>query len=1000
MIAKRSITDHLKFSFLKEIEQNNDVRMKKQVLRYIICFAFFCLAASLPAYSQFYRMQNYNVKDGLPSSDEYGVMQDSKGYIWTISDLGVSRFDGYTFRNFSTENGLPDNTIFALTEDKKHRIWFCSLTGKLSYYSNDSMHVLPCNNELAKRVKHKIANSIYVDRGDTIWMGTNEDFLLKISPGWKAENVEAINFPKGKYMFLAGNEGVVFGGSSPVNASLAVYTGRDKKIIHLDPGVSNPEKLGLRVFAMRTSSGAYLVSVGKVLLRFTSAGITDRVEENDVVICAAEDKDGSIITATMSGLAIRSGADLHIIKRISQLTNKVVTGLCIDHEKSLWATTEGHGLYYLPYRNFCYYTPGDGLSESKISCIGHFRDMMITGHLDGTVTLFNGDTLGTVPGKHRRSPVANILNDRGKTFVIGTKNIYAIDKAGLTELPGPARVNVKKAIVSRDGDIWAAEYKKIYKYGPGFGSVKQEIDLPTRVENLFEDDKGILWLSTIDGVYTYDGRKLDSLAARNSLFAYRAVDISEGNGNKMWIATRGGGIVVKAGNTLKHLTEKDGLAGNMCRCLYLDSNAVWVGTNKGLSKITATEKGEFLFENYYARNGLLTNEINSIAMHHGKLWLAHNNGITIFDPRKVKDNTSPPPVYITDVQVNDRSFNVSASPSLAYDQNYITINYIGLSYKDAGNTGYKYKMNGVDSAWIYTRYTSAKYLTLPPGSYSFSVYAKNNDGYWSDMPSTISFTIRSPWWQTWTFRVPALLVILALIGLTFRIRLARIRKQDREKAQLQYQLLQTELKALRAQMNPHFIFNAINSVQYFITSNDPESSQKYLSKFARLIRYVVDNSRPASIVLKTELQALNLYLELEALRFDEQFEYIINVDPSIDVNYIHVPSMIIQPYVENAIWHGLMPLNKKGTIAISLEMQNDVLKCTVRDNGIGRKRSQRLKIENGGPVHRSIGMSNTRERLDIISKVNNINMKVEIIDLLDEKGEAAGTCVELTIPLY
>jgi ligand-binding sensor domain-containing protein len=977
--------------------------MKTALPRYFLSLAL--LLAALTGHAQYYRLQNYNIKDGLPTSEEYGVMQDSRGYIWTIGDLGVSRFDGYTFKNFSTENGLPDNTIFALSEDKKGRIWFCSLSGKLSYYKDGGINVLPCNAELTKQVQYGITNSIYVDEGDTIWLGMDRNYLVKIKPGWTAEDVQRIEMAAGKYIFIAGKEGIIFGGNSPLDLPVHVYNNRGKKIQSLDPGVANLEKLSVRFFAMRTSSGAYLASVGKVLFRFTSAGITDRAEENGVVISMLEDKDGSIITASMNGLSIRSEADLHVIKRISQLNSKVITGLCIDHENSLWITSEGHGLYCLPHRNFSYYTPGDGLSESKISCMDHYKDMMLTGHLDGTVSLFNNDSISTVPGNNndstaQHSVVTSIFNHDSKTYIIRSKNIYVLEKGGLKEIPGPRHINRKKAIVSRNGDIWCIVFKNICKYGPEFGSIKQEITLPTRAENIFEDSEGVLWLSTIDGVYTYDGKTLANLAARDSLLAYRTVDICEGPDHSIWIATRGGGIIVRTGNTFTHLTEKDGLAGNMCRCLFLDSNTVWVGTNRGLSRITVTPGGKFLFDNYYSRNGLLSNEIGSIASHEGKLWLAHNNGITIFDPRNTRSNTSPPPVYITDLLVNDHTFDINAHPGLHYDQNHITINYTGLSYKDAGNIEYKYKMSGVDSAWINTRYTSVEYHTLPPGSYRFEVLAKNNDGYWSSSPSVISFTIYPPWWQTWIFRVGAALVLLTLTILIFKIRLERIRKQDREKAQLQYLLSETELKALRAQMNPHFIFNAINSVQYFITSHDAASSQKYLAKFARLIRYVVENSRPASILLKTEIEALGLYLELESLRFEEQFAYTINIQKNVDVNYTHVPTMIIQPYVENAIWHGLMPKKGKGTLSIDLEMQDEVLKCTIMDNGIGRKKSQEMKLKNGSTLHKSVGMSNIRERLDIINRVNNINMDVKILDLTDDKGEPAGTCVELTIPIY
>jgi LytS/YehU family sensor histidine kinase len=200
-------------------------------------------------------------------------------------------------------------------------------------------------------------------------------------------------------------------------------------------------------------------------------------------------------------------------------------------------------------------------------------------------------------------------------------------------------------------------------------------------------------------------------------------------------------------------------------------------------------------------------------------------------------------------------------------------------------------------------------------------------------------------------------------------------------------------------MNPHFIFNSINSVQYFMTENDAKSSQKYLAKFARLIRYVVDNSKPTVVPLKIELEALQLYLELESLRFEDRFEYAIHVDSLIDLDQYQIPSMLIQPYVENSIWHGLMHKEGKGRIDVNLVLVDHVIKCTVVDNGIGRKKSQEIKNKNRNGTKRSLGLTITENRLDIINQITNLNLSVAISDITDKNGNIAGTKVELTIPI-
>ncbi|HTF03676.1 MAG TPA: histidine kinase, partial [Bacteroidia bacterium] len=505
----------------------------------------------------------------------------------------------------------------------------------------------------------------------------------------------------------------------------------------------------------------------------------------------------------------------------------------------------------------------------------------------------------------------------------------------------------------------------------------------------------------INGVWTYDDAGLVYLGKDNPLLASRIVDVTEAEDGSIWMVSRGNGVIVKTGNTYEHILGENGLVANMCRCVFMDSgNVVWVGTNNGLSRIAFTRDHGFNYTiaSYSAQNGLLTNEVNAILRVGRKLWTVHTNGISVFDPADLNGNTNTPPVYITSTLVNGDTLR-AGSNQFAYDQNYFNISFIGLSFQDPGRITYRYKMEGVDSDWITTPYTSVKYQTLPPGEYRFLVQASSNDGYWSPSPAVLSFVILPAWWQTWIFKSCAILFILVVLFVLFKWRVSHIRSRDHRKSILQNRIATFELNALRAQMNPHFVFNSINSVQYFITNNDPDSSQKYLSKFAKLIRYVVDNSKLASIPVKTEIEALTLYLELEALRFGERLEYAIHVHPELDQEYMQIPSMLIQPYVENAIWHGLMHKKGNGRIDVTLEIQSGVIHCIIEDNGIGRQKSLELKKQNQPDVHKSVGMSNTRDRLEIINQVNSSNMNVTITDLYDAHGEAGGTKVEIHIPV-
>lgn len=964
------------------------------------------IITSYPLRAQFDRLQNYNVKDGLSSSEMYGVMQDAQGYIWSIGDMGVSRFDGYNFQNFSSENGMPDNSVFGIYQDVKNRIWFRPLSGKLSYYENDKIYTLECNDTLEKIFKKIFVTSIYIDKADTIWLGSTSNFLVKIIPGWKKSSVRKIEIPDGKYFINFNKKGLVFGGNYPKRTLITEYNSVLQKINSIDPNFISNGLVNSRFFLIQLSNGHYLASLDNRMLVFQGEKIIHQRNEKSMIIYMQETKNKTIISGTFDGVFVYQNEGLAIKKTIPQLSNKIVTGLCIDKEDGLWMTTEGHGLYYIPYRNFSYYTPQNGISESKISCVGIKDSAVVIGHLDGTASLLYADSISTVSVNEQTKNYAqlgrltSISNYGDKTIVTTMQKTFYLESNKLKIIPEFSNTIAKKIIRSKDGNIWALHYGRITKYSTkkSFRKIDSS-SIKARTDNIFEDSEGKIWLSAVDGVYTYRNKVLEYLGETNKLFAIRAVDICETQNHEIWVATRGGGIIVKRGQEVIQINEEMGLAGNMCRSLFSDSNAVWVGTNKGLSKVTRDKSGKYEIENFYDKNGLLTNEVNRIIRHNNKLWLTHNNGISVFNPSNIKSNTYPPPVYILQTFVNDSLCSQQELKNLSYDKNYLTINYIGLSYKDAGHIEYKYKIVGIDSNWTHTTYTTVKYQTIPPGTYRFMVYAKNNDGYWSKTPATVSFTILHAWWQTFEFKIAVTLFWVLVILLLFKLRLDILRKREQEKAAFKNKIGETELKALRSQMNPHFIFNAINSVQYFITNNDPVSSQKYLAKFAKLIRYVVDNSKPGTIPLNTELEAINLYLELESLRFENRFIYSVIVDESVDVENTQIPSMIIQPYVENSIWHGLMHKKEKGSIEIILEKKDTVLKCIIRDNGIGREQSKVINLANNKTLKKSIGMANTKERLDIINQMNNGGVSVIVTDILDSDNKVTGTCVELNIPM-
>ena len=258
--------------------------------------------------------------------------------------------------------------------------------------------------------------------------------------------------------------------------------------------------------------------------------------------------------------------------------------------------------------------------------------------------------------------------------------------------------------------------------------------------------------------------------------------------------------------------------------------------------------------------------------------------------------------------------------------------------------------------------------------------------------------------KKWFFTQKHLSILTTIASLCAnRIVRARAEQEKREAKSIlmdtQRKMTEVEMQALRAQMNPHFIFNCLNSINRYIVKSDQTTASLYLTKFAKLIRLILDNSNSKNVILTNELEALKLYIEMEALRFDKKFTYEVKVEDGLSTDSVDVPPLIIQPYVENAIWHGLLHKETGGQLSVRVSMAGDsLLKCVIEDNGVGREKAKELKSKTA-TSRKSLGMQLTEHRLSLLNKHAELNASIEIIDMSNGHGEASGTRVILKIPV-
>ena len=387
----------------------------------------------------------------------------------------------------------------------------------------------------------------------------------------------------------------------------------------------------------------------------------------------------------------------------------------------------------------------------------------------------------------------------------------------------------------------------------------------------------------------------------------------------------------------------------------------------------------------------------------GRIGLGYRRGFAVFEPSRLRKNHHLPIPYIRDFQIFDRKMELDTALfhrqeiRLGHRENFFSFELSALNFFAPEGTVFRYRLEGVDEDWVDAgarRYVA--YTNVSGGHYTLRVMAGNNEGRWNLNPYVLSILVATPWWQTQWFYALLLFFGAGLVYLFYRWRVWQIRSQENLKSTFERQLAATEMSALRAQMNPHFIFNCLNSIDYFIIQNKTEEASDYLNRFSRLIRLILQNSRAARISLQDELDALRLYIELESLRFQEAFDYVVKVDEELDLGSIDVPPMLLQPYVENAIWHGLLHKEGKGRLELILSHRADALHCVIRDNGIGRAAAKQLKSKSA-TRRKSFGMQITRDRLKMLGHLDDGTASVEVHDLTAESGESLGTVVELVI---
>jgi len=952
-----------------------------------------------------YHFDNYSSRDGLPSSEVYSVMRDRDNYLWFATDHGVCRYDGYSFQKIP----LPDNTVFHIRQDSTGVIWFGTYTGQLFYIKNEIVFPYWYNHIILKKFKNQIITDFLLTADSTVYISfmTGDEVSIDAKGRSTVRTSQKVTFSVrqiGSDFFTSiYNSGKYLKAPAIVEIVTASYQARST--LNTDILWSRKHR------AIRSSNGSLIAFAGHYLFLVNQRGELNIQQLPFDLLSIAEDRDGDLWVGCVGNGVIRMSRENEkkYTIREKHLEGFSITEIAQDHEGGIWFTSLEKGVFYLRSKYLYFLSPREKGFDYRISSLASVGDSLLLIGTKGRGVYGYDPRNKTFSYASRTGEFNNMYYDSetGRVIVLGSEfGSHSSQQAlkqkllGLSFLVMEGNSNLLKR--SRDKYLFGRHSGAFFLDGKT-GNITQLNDELFRVSWLQKDEKENILVANQYGLWKFRENKFYPYDRTKPLLNKRITCMQFFRDKILCLGTRGDGLLVRIKDSICQVGEEQGLVNNNIRKILVSDDAILLATNKGLSKIVlhSLDPLQYTIHNLGYGEGLFVSEVNDICRLGGLLYIASDIGLAFVDENQVLKEVLDQrlPFHFTQIKINDHPFDQQPEYSLNYKQRDITIAYTALSFRDPSGTRYRYRILGMDTSWIYTSAREIRLTSMPYGDFTIGFQAVSRSGKWISDLRSIRFSIRPPLWQRRWFLLLSAITVAALLSWWIRNKISSIKKREREKTIYNTRMAEMEIRSLRAQMNPHFTFNVMQSIQYYITHHDFDSAQRYLSKFSKLMRRVLDNSRFAYISLFDEIETLTDYLDLEKLRFENELEYSIQLQAGLDQHMIKIPTMLIQPYVENAIKHGLSSQKNNPRIAILIHMKDGYLIAEIIDNGIGRQKAAAL-ADAQDQKHVSAGTSLVAERIEAFNKYYGYGLRSETIDLYDDQQQATGTRVVLTIPIY
>ena len=1005
---------------------------------------------------QQFNFQNYSVSEGLAQSQVYAMIEDERGYIWLgTQGGGVCRFDGQKMEQFSTREGLVNNYVEALFEDKDGNIWIGTqkgfskfdgkgfqnfklpksnfitaiaqdFSGELWIGTSNGTYQFDGENFTDFELPSSRVNCFFYDIKDNLWIGTDESGAYQVRDGKVVRNFTIVDGLTNNNIrsIIQDESGDLYFGS--FDGGVNVYNGAYFSYFRKAEGLSSNliqnlfiDKKGI-VWIATQDKGITIWNPAENTFKYLdeSDGLANNHVRNMV-----EDHWGNFWFGTSGGgVSKYSGQQFIHYNKKNGLRGDQVYAITKDTAENFWLSAGTRGVSFFDGKKFTHYGVDSGFLDVKSKALLVDDSSRVWIGTEGRgIALFARDTFRFFSNEEGLGGnyIRDIVQDQKGRIWVATAGdgITLINVFKSKILPPPRPLGLPDSLY-HPPPIRYEDYLTFDIYRRGKAGLASN-----RINDLHLDREGRLWFATRDNGLGFfkDDKTIYTISSSDGLLDNNIRSLVEDDFGNLWIGTSSQGICkiklyidsIKVENFEEENNELR--SKNIYQLIFDDNQNLWVGSEVGVDQIKFDENQNIKSSKHYGKAagfvGIETCQNAVIKDSLGNLWFGTINGLTKYNPKSATNNPVPPIVNITSVQldykpIEETAFEKFANPrggilpglELPWDQNSIEFEFQGINHSNPDKVNYQWKLQGFSEEWTPPRPRNvASFPGLPPNDYTFFLRALNEDGVANEVPIEISFKITPPFWQTWWFRLVGVLLGILIIGWIIKSRIDGIRK-EKEKLEMEKNLLSLEQKALQLQMNPHFIFNALNSIQSLISQKDNKTARYQLAKFSKLMRSILENSRVQSIQLYDEIQTLKNYLSIEQSSRGNTFEFEITTDDNIDTEEMTIPPMMLQPFVENAIIHGVAHLKEKGKIEVHFTQKNQTLECEIIDNGIGRAKAKELKsqVEH---QHKSAGLEVTQERLDILNKDVKGQKSLEFIDLVDALGKAIGTKVVVRLPV-